>query len=47
MGKKILTAEQEKQVIKLYEDGALVKDLQIQYGFKTKKSIFDLLKSIM
>lgn len=44
MGKKILTAEQEKQVIKLYKDGALAKDLQIQYGFKQKKSIYDILK---
>lgn len=44
MGKKILDSEQESQIIKSYKDGALVKDLRIQYGFKTNKSIYDLLK---
>lgn len=35
MAKRKLTIEQEKQILKLYNEGYLVNDLKLLYGFKT------------
>lgn len=44
MAKRKLTIEQEKQILKLYNEGYLVNDLKLLYGFKTNKSILDIVK---
>lgn len=44
MCKRKLTIEQEYELCEKYENGSLVKDLMKAYGFKTKKSIFDIIE---
>lgn len=44
MGYKKLSNEEEKQLVKDYENGTPVKVLMERYGFKTKKSIADKVK---
>lgn len=44
MCKRKLTVEQEIELMNKYESGYLVKDLMNSYGFKTKKSITDIVK---
>lgn len=41
---KILSNEQELQLVQDYLNGESVKNLQIKYGYKTKKSILDKVK---
>lgn len=43
MCKRKLTIEQEYEVKEKYEDGFLIPDLMKMYGFKTKKSIYDII----
>lgn len=42
MCKRKLTIEQEMQLKEKYESGYQVKELMNIYGFKTKKSIYDI-----
>ena len=42
MCKRKLTIEQEIQLKEKYESGYQVKELMNIYGFKTKKSIYDI-----
>lgn len=44
MSKRKLTLEQEYELREKYENGYLVTDLMNIYGFKTKKSIYDIIK---
>lgn len=44
MCKRKLTIEQEIQLKDKYESGYQVKELMNIYGFKTKKSIYDIVK---
>lgn len=44
MCKRKLTREQEKDIRDKYLRGWLVEDLKQQYGFKTKKSIYDIVE---
>lgn len=43
MCKRKLTIEQEYEVKEKYEQGYLIPDLMKMYGFKTKKSIYDII----
>lgn len=44
MCKRKLTIEQENEVKEKYESGFLIPDLMKIYGFKTKKSIYDIVR---
>lgn len=44
MCKRKLTIEQEYEIKEKYESGYLIPDLMKTYGFKTKKSIYDIVR---
>lgn len=44
MCKRKLSIEQEHEVKEKYENGYLIPDLMKMYGFKTKKSIYDIVR---
>lgn len=44
MCKRKLTIEQEFEIKEKYESGYLIPDLMKMYGFKTKKSIYDIVR---
>jgi len=44
MGYKILSKDQELQIIEEYKNGTPVNELMAKYGYKTKKSITDKVK---
>ena len=44
MGYKILSKDQELQIVEEYKNGTPVIELMAKYGYKTKKSITDKIK---